>query len=241
MELIGIVYCLIVLFGMIYGIRWIADRNRRNHIKGKRKEKPSEKKYTQYYGDLVPYDEDFEQQVNTIYSLITEKQETDINKIAREAKCSVPECVLKIRHLKNNNKLEGYYIDTRCLRVVLCSKEDEALLNKYQYLVLRGHLQIKEIANQIVNPKKLTRKDLQKEIKEELLYLEKKGLLGNIKINEIDGKIIYDTDKHNKEFDYETVHCPNCGALIDVDAYDKVSCSYCHTIVEGSRYDDSTQ
>ncbi len=74
----------------------------------------SYQKYAKFYGDIVPTDDDFDTKVNNILKCI-KNGETDIKVMAKESHCTYPECVLKIKYLKNKRLIGDYYIDTNNL------------------------------------------------------------------------------------------------------------------------------
>ena len=194
--------------------------------------------YAKFYDVLIPNDGDFNNKIETIYNLINSK-EYSIKKISDKSNCTLEETVLMIKYLKNKRLLGNFYIDTNSYELLPCSDEDEGLLDKYDDYIYESHLQIDEIANLIPNKKYKEISELEDEVYNELVYLDKKGLLNGIKINTVDRKIIYYTIEKNKKHDYETIHCPNCGALNDVDSDSKVRCGYCKGIVKGTKYDEN--
>ena len=80
----------------------------------------------------MPSDENFDEKLSKIYSLIHKQHIMDIKKIAEMSMCSVPECILKIRYLKNKRYLEDYYIDTVHLKLLPCEENDQKLIEKYK-------------------------------------------------------------------------------------------------------------
>lgn len=194
--------------------------------------------YAKFYGEIVPSDVDFDQKLNSIYNSVKNQKMTDINKIAELSSCSPTECVLKIRYLKNKRLLDDLYIDTVNMKLMPCSLEDQKLLDKYKPYIYGTHTQIDEFVNLMPNPECLSINDLKNKALEELTYLDKKNLLNGIMLDDIDGEIIYYTlEKRKTVRNRETVHCPNCGALNDVELTGKVRCSYCDSIVMGSKFD----
>ena len=72
---------------------------------------------------------------------------------------------------------------------------------------------------------------------EELNYLDEKGLLNGLRIDDVDRTIFYySIEKKKTHSNLITVHCPNCGALNDVNTDGKVYCSYCKNIIVGKEY-----
>ncbi len=193
--------------------------------------------YAKFYGETIPTDVCFDQKLKKIYQCITKEEMTDIREIAEKSSCALTECVLKIKYLKNKRLIGDYYIDTNHFQLLPCSVADEALLEKYKPYIYGSHLQVNEIAGYVANPKYLGINELRDEVYQELVYLDKKNLLNGLKIDDIDRKIIYySIEKRKLSNDFETVHCPNCGALNDVDLYGKCRCNYCKTIMKGREY-----
>lgn len=195
--------------------------------------------YAKFYGEIVPSEADFDRKLNKIYILIKDHNKTDIKEIADLTFCTIPECVLKIKYLKNKRLIDDLYIDTNNMKLIPCSSEDQLLIDKFKPYIYGTHTQIAEFVNLVPNPDRLTIEEHKKKLLEELVYLDKKNLINGIKIDDIDGEIIYYTlEKRKTVKDRETVHCPNCGALNDVDITGKVRCAYCNSIVRGSKSDE---
>ena len=192
-------------------------------------------KYAKFYGDAVPYDEEFYLKVNKIYDLIANKKESDIKAIAKEASCTDAECVLKIKYLKNKKLIGDYYIDTFLMKIYPCSGKDQELLEIYKPFIYGNHLSIDEMAARrfVATPKFHSVDDMKELVFNELKYLDSKNLINGIKLVDVDKKIVYYSVEKKKETNYKTVHCPNCGALNDVDEGNKTRCSYCNTIING--------
>ena len=131
--------------------------------------------YAKFYGEIVPSDADFNQKLNSIYTLVKNQKMTDINKIALLSSCSPTECVLKIRYLKNKRLLDDLYIDTVNMKLMHCSLEDQKLLDKYKPYIYGTHTQIDEFVNLMPNPECLSINDLKNKALEELIYLDKKS------------------------------------------------------------------
>lgn len=192
----------------------------------------SYQKYAKFYGDVIPSDEDFDTKVNRILNSI-KKGETDIKEIAKASHCTYPECVLKIKYLKNKRLIGDCYIDTTNLKIFACSSEDEELLKKYKTSVYDKHLSIDEIATSLyqLDPYNSTKEEYVDKVFNDLKYLDSKNLLNGIKLIDVDKKIKYYSVEKKKETNLVTVHCPNCGALNDIDTGNKARCSYCNTII----------
>jgi len=195
--------------------------------------------YAKFYGEIFPNDDQFDYKLNKIYVLIHDHHVTDIKRIAEISICEIPECVLKIKYLKNKRLIDDLYIDTVQMKLIPCSVEDQKLLDQYKPFVYGSHLQPDEIANVLPNPNYLDIVSLRKKVFDDIQYLNQKGLINGIKVDDIDHRIIYYTIEKRKKYpDHQTVHCPNCGALNDVDITSKVRCSYCQTIVKGEKYEE---
>lgn len=226
---------IIAFCGLIYVIASLYDffstRSRRKKILNEINE-DSYQKYAKFYGDVVPSDDDFNTKVNNILNSI-KKGETDIKEIAKNSHCTYPECVLKIKYLKNKRLIGDYFIDTNNLKIFPCDKEDEELLKKYKISIYKNHSSIDEIVDNLygIDPYSYTKEEYKDKIFEDLKYLDSKNLLNGIVLNEVDKTIKYYSVEKKKETNLVTVHCPNCGALNDLDVDSKTRCSYCNTII----------
>ena len=166
--------------------------------------------------------------------MITKEQIFDIREIANKSNCTELECILKIKYLKNKRMLGDYFIDTTNHLLVPCSQSDQLLLDRYKPYIYHSHLQVDEIAAQISNPNQLSIIDLRNQVFHELNYLDNKYLLNGVLIDDVDRTITYYTIEKKKEVKgLVTSHCPNCGALNDVQIGGKARCTYCGTIIVG--------
>ena len=240
-NIIELIFALSLFLGLLISVILKEIRKYRyscinyNHVN-----EESFQKYAKFYGNTVPKDEKFDIKLNTIYELITKNKESDIKKIADSSDCTLEECVLKIKYLKNKRLLGDYYIDTSNMKLLPCNLEDQKLLDKYKPFIYRSHLQINEIANMISNKGYKNIHELRDEVYNELNYLDDKGLLNGIKIDDVDRVIIYYTiEKRKVVSNYESIRCPNCGAINDVEVSGKVRCGYCKTIIKGSEYEEN--
>lgn len=232
MEKIIIILLLIILFTCIFMIN--RKLSEKTDIDTKHVNENSFQRYAKFYGEIYPSDENFDVKLNSIYKMVSSGV-YDIKKISERTNTTIPECIIKIRYLKNKRLIGDLYIDTVNLKLFPCSSDDEKLLDKYKPYIYGSHLQVDEITSMVSNPNYLDVKSLRKEVLSDLIYLNNKGLLNGIRIQEVDGEIIYYTIEKRKVFsDLETVHCSNCGALNDVDKKGKVRCSYCDSIIMGS-------
>ncbi|MBR2679097.1 MAG: hypothetical protein IKE63_06735 [Bacilli bacterium] len=199
-------------------------------------------RFAKFYGETYPHEEKFDAKINQIYILIKDRGERDIKKIAETSFCSIPECVIKIKYLKNKRLIEGLYIDTNNLKLIQCSDEEQALIDKYKPYIYGTHTQIEEFVNLLPNPEGLGVEEHKRKVLEEIKYLDQKDLINGIKIDDIDGRIIYYTlEKRKAVYNKETVHCPNCGALNDVEIAGKTRCDYCKGIVIGSEFKEANE
>ena len=190
-------------------------------------------RYAKFYGEQVEKDNDFDQKVNKIYTLIEINKKTDIREIAQKSSCSYEECILKIRYLKNKRQIGEYHIDHVNGKLLKCTEEENVLLKKYKPYIYNNHLSISEIAARLPGTTTQNLKDVREEVYQDLLLLYQNDLINGIKINEVDKEIIYYAiEKRKKEKDFVSLSCPNCGALNDVNRGSKVRCEYCDTIIE---------
>ena len=228
--------CLPILILLVFCFRdYNFEKIDRKHVN-----EESYQNYAKFYGNTVPCDKEFNNKLDIIYKLIIKDNESDIKKIAKKSNCTLEECVLKIKYLKNKRLLGDYYVDTNNFKLLPCSLEDQKLLDKYKPYIYGSHLQINEIANLISNKGYKDIHELRDEVYNELNYLDDNGLINGIKIDDIDRKIIYYTVEKKKEnSSYESIHCPNCGAINDVEISGKVRCGYCKTIIKGSEYEEN--
>jgi len=193
----------------------------------------SYQRFARFYGEIKPSDDKFNDKIKKIYDLIINDEEDDLDVIAEKSGCSFTECVMKIRYLKNKRKIEDYYIDLVTKTIRKCSKEDEELLKKYIPFIYNQHLQINQMIARMPGASVDNLELMKHQVLKELLYLDKKGLLNGISINEVDNKIVYYTiEKHKNEKDILTINCKNCGAINDVPRHSKVRCAYCKSIIE---------
>ncbi len=193
----------------------------------------SYQRYARFYGDIKPSDDLWNNKISKIYNLIINEKEEDLEFIAKESGCSFTECVMKIRYLKNKRKIGDYYIDLVTKTIKKCSPEDEKKLVKYIPYIYNQHLQIKQIAAKMPGASVYNLDQMANVVYNELLYLDEKGLLNGVVINQVDRTIVYySVEKHKGESDKVTINCRNCGAINDVNRHSKVRCAYCKSIVE---------
>lgn len=209
--------------------------NKRKEIDVKHVNEDSFQRFAKFFGETYPHEEKFDAKLNQIYTLIQRNGERDIKKIAELSSCAITECVIKIKYLKNKRLIDDLYIDTNNLKLIHCSKEDQELIDKYKPYIYGTHQQIGEFFNLIPWASGISGDEQKKKILEELKYLDENNLINGVKIDDVDGKLIYYTlEKRKTVYNQETVHCPNCGALNDVEITGKVRCAYCKSIVMGS-------
>lgn len=228
--LVFFIYCIVAIIvkirsGLKHGIN-------RDHVN-----ENSFQNYAKFYDEIIPSDDLFNIKLNKIYELIEKDKIWNLEEIAKGSNCTIEECVLKINYLKNKKILGDYYVDTTNKKIIPCSKEDMKLIDKYKPYVYHSHLQIDEIANMMPNPNYLDMDTLRDDVYNDIKYLNDKKLINGIKLDEIDRKIIYYTIEKRKESEgYESLHCPNCGAINDVSVNGKVRCGYCKNIIFGSKF-----
>lgn len=196
----------------------------------------SYKKYAKYYDLTEPTDNTFNDKLDIIYDLIINKKYDDIEIIAKESNCTLEECVMKIRYLKNKRLIGDYYIDINTKKIRQCSENDEKLLEEYSKFLYYQHLQIDEIALRYPATTFNNLEQIKEKIYNDIAYLYNKGLLNGIKLNNVDKSISYYTiDKRKNSLELKTINCPNCGAINELNKYSKVKCEYCGTIIEDNK------
>ena len=193
--------------------------------------------FKEYFGDNVSENKELSEKLNKICSLI-QGGERDIKKIAEESSCKVEECVFNIKYLKNTKKIPDYNIDTYHLRLLNLTPEDEKLLKKYKPILYGSHPQIDVIARSLASQDGKTIEEEKELVFNELKYLDDRKLLNGIVFNEVDKKLVYYDVKNANSSNLVTVHCPNCGALNDINIGSKERCIYCNTIIVGDDNDD---
>ena len=243
MEILVIRYIIsiicIIAIGVVILVKGKSNSFYRNKIDKRHVNEESFQNYAKFYGKTIPSDVYFDHKLQVIYQSIVRDHMTSIRKISEKSDCALTECVLKIKYLKNKRLLGDYYIDTTHYQILPCSVADQALLDKYKPYIYGSHLQIDEMAKYVANPKYLSFHDLKDEVYQELKYLDKKNLLNGLKIDDIDRIIIYySIEKRKTSTDFVSTHCPNCGAINDVDKHGKTRCKYCKTILVGSEYEE---
>ena len=193
----------------------------------------SYKRYADFYGQMELADPNFNEKITKILKMIKDDNEEDIEFIAKESGCTVPECSLKIDYLKNKRLLDNIYIDRDYNKIIRCSEEDLRLIEKYKPFVYSSHRTIDEIvtlAPATTNNINENRETVRKELK----YLINKRIINGVIYNEVDDKLIYYTvEKHKHDYDYATIECDKCGALNEVNYDSKTRCKYCGNIIRG--------
>lgn len=194
----------------------------------------SYKRYADFYGQMELADPHFVDKITIIKKLI-DSGEDSIDFIAEEAGCTTEECIMKINYLKNKRVLDNCYINRDSNTLCRCSKDDMILVDKYKSYIYGGHLSLDElIATVPTNTNDYQKKRAQ--VIRELKYLIDNNILNGVIFNEVDNKLIYYTvEKHNKEKDFITLACPQCGALNDVNYNSKKRCRYCENIIVGPK------
>ena len=193
----------------------------------------SYQRFARFFGEVKPSDKNFDEKMQKIYDLIIKEKVDDLDFIAKDSGCSFDECIMKIGYLKNKMLIGDYYIDIPHKIIKECSIEDQKLLDKYSAFIYNKHFQVKEIARKLPNASFNNLERLEDEVYNDIKYLNDKGLLNGIVLNDVDRIIVYYTvEKHKNEKDIITVNCPNCGSINDVTRYSKTRCVYCKTIIE---------
>jgi len=215
---------------------WVAVWKEKSRLKslGRKINEDSYQRYAKFYGNTIPKDANFINQIKIIYYSIVKDGETDVKKIAEKANCTYTDCILKIRYLKNKRKLaDYYYIDEVNGIINKCSKEDQMLLNKYKLYIYNNHFQIDEIAAKLPGSRAENQEEIKEKVFQELCYLDDKDLINGIILNRVDRTITYySVEKHRKIKDKITMNCPNCGALNELNKGSKIKCEYCGSIIE---------
>lgn len=192
--------------------------------------------FSEFYGKNVSENEELSNKLNKICSMI-ENGERDIKKIAEASSCTMEECVFNLKYLKNTKRIEEFNIDTYNMKLYTLSSEDEKLLKKYRSFLYFSHSQFDTIVQTLAKQENKSSEEEKETVFNELKYLDDKKLLKGISFNEVDKKLIYyDISKNTTKL--KTVHCPNCGALIDINIGSKERCIYCNTIIIGDDYHD---
>ena len=226
-----IIFFTAIMFIEIY-LR-IANKHKHDEVFKGQLSQSSFQKYAKFYDETLPKDVDFHNKMNKIYNMIEIDKKTDIKKIAEKAGCSYEECILKIRYLKNKGKIGNCYIDHKNGEIRKCTEEELKLINKYKPYIYFNHLSLEEIVLRLPGTTNKNREEIEEKVYEEIKQLYEKDLLINMKINDVDKKLIYFTDeKSEKEKDFISISCENCGAINDVNRGNKTRCEYCGTIIE---------
>lgn len=240
--IINIAMIVIPIVFIVFELRRISSNYKRisqQPINVKHVNENSFQRFAKFYDETYPHEEKFDAKLNQIYILITKNGERDIQKIAELTSCKLPECVIKIKYLKNKRLIEDLYIDTNTFKLIKCSEEDQALIKKYKPYIYGSRAQVEDFYQQVPWEAGLSEEAQKKKVLEEIKYLADKGLIIGVKVDDIDGRIIYySIEKRKTVYNRETTHCPNCGALNDVEITGKTRCDYCKGIVMGSAFKD---
>lgn len=187
--------------------------------------------YNQSYEKMAQDDPNFNQEIEKIYDLIANKKSEDLHLIAKESKCSITECVMKIRYLMSTKRLDYYYIDHKNGIIKKCSKDDEKKLIQYSKYIYEKRYQINQIASHLQPRYKhnYNWSQLLELVYNDIKYLVDNNLINMIKIDEETKKIIYP----KKGNDLISIACPSCGAINDVNRGREKICKYCESIIKG--------
>ena len=191
----------------------------------------SYQRYCRFLGYDLLGDPNFDDKIHAVYEQVHTNQEEKIETIAAKSGCTVSECILKLKYLKNKRWIDThYYINVTTKEIKKCSDKDLELLNKYYEMIYLKQYQVKEILKDL---KKENENVSENDIVKELQYLCDNSLLNGIKIDENDHEILYySIEKRKKASFLVTLKCPNCGALVDVPKFNSEKCGYCGTFVE---------
>ena len=123
MDFSFIIMIVIIILGIILSAKekieeWGMEdvfSNMRREIKGRKLNKLDEdsyRDYTQFFGTEELEDKEFIKKMRIIYSQIMKDNEENIKQIAELSGCTYPECILKIKYLKQIKRIpEEYFID----------------------------------------------------------------------------------------------------------------------------------
>lgn len=225
MELYFIIlFCIIVLVVILFKLL---------KYSGNKLNKKEYLNYVKFLGDLQPNDNNYNEKINKIKSLINNNQMTDINEIAKLSGCSYHECILKIKFLKNQGIIENYYVDEQNGIINKCSESDRKLITTYAPYIYTKQLQLDQITKLLPQTTYDNFEIIRKTVLNDLSYLDGKNLLNGINIDLVDEKIIYyKKTKNNNQKDIISLECEKCGALNEVPRNGKVRCEYCEAIIE---------
>ena len=193
----------------------------------------SYQRFCGFYDETILPDKLFYDKITKIIACVRIKNMERIQEIADNSMCTLEECAMKLKYLKNKRILDNLYIDHVNQVIKKCSEEDSKILEKYYNMLYIHHYQIKEMAMRMPNLYNKPLEKIENEVFEDIKYLYNKCIINGIKIDEEHKLIIYySVEKHAKANVYLTLNCPNCGALVDVSYGGNGRCNYCNTIVE---------
>ena len=189
--LVEIIIFLIIIIVLIYiNESKIKKQNRKMLDFTKLLEKEYQS-YAQFNGINCTTDESYQTKMNLIYDLIVNNKEKNIKNISKKSKCSIEECILKIKYLKTKDIIDNYIIDTNNYKLIETTLEEKALILKYSDLLNNKKLQINQIAEVIPRTQGESIQQLQQRIYKDLINLYNKSLLDNLIINQETGYINY--------------------------------------------------
>lgn len=192
----------------------------------------SYQRFAQFYGVYAFPDPEFQNKLDKIKNCILTEKLENIDEIAMKSGCDIPECIMKIRYLKNKRVLGDYSVDTYNNKIRPCTEEESKMLEKYSNLVYAKHYQISDMANEVPNYHNMPIAILKEDIYKDIKYLNDRLLLNGIKIADDEKRIVYYTlEKHRKSETFKTLNCPSCGMLMDVQKGGQVNCSNCGTVI----------
>jgi len=192
-----VIFLLIIFILILINEKNIKKKNKKN-LDMTNIQEINYQKYAQFFGHNVSTDENYENKMNIIYDLITNYKEKNIKKIAKKSKCSIDECILKIKYLKTNDLIDNYVIDYLNHKLVETTLEEKTLVLKYSEYLYKKNLQIPEMAQVMPRTQGEDIQQMQRKIYNDLINLYDKSLLDNLTINKETGYINYcQVDKKN--------------------------------------------
>lgn len=243
METTLIILWSLFLIGIcIFLIKKIKKSNKKlpAQLKNNNINENSYQRYMKFYGETIPLDQEFQEKLEKINTLVMKNQITNIKEIANQSKCNYHECIMKLRYLKNKRVIpDKYYIDEVNGMINISTPEEQKLLNKYKLYIYNNHFQLPQIVQKLPGTTQENYNDRLIEVWQDLTNLDKKDLINGIVLNQVDKKIIYYSLEKKKNYtDKITYSCKNCGALNEVERGNKIKCEYCGTIIEGSKKEE---
>lgn len=164
------------------------------------------KNYAQFWGYNIDNDINYQKKMEVIYHLIINKNQQNIKKIATKSKCSYDECIIKIKYLKHKKLINNYCIDNSTAKLIDSSFEDKKILEKYNKYLEQKNLQINQLAAVVPNSFATNTQEATEQVFNDLVYLEQKNLLDDIRIDKLNRYIYYYSEEI---FNEENIQQPN--------------------------------